>query len=203
MSKNTTDEIKTLTNAIAGIDASRRVGWAKAFAAEESADEAHRIAALTAEDRTAYRRGASYLWGILSGLTDDLDAGEIKDEIFTETGELAMILDDGVVARGRSRGKRLAERIEAIGQKRLRKEEAKRVRRRSAEKAQKVRKSGRAWGLATLMQDYGFESDQQLYEVLRKWRKATGATPHRRPVQIGNRLHGRNGRTVKPRKSTP
>lgn len=116
-----------LVKSVHAMDSSRRVGWAKAFAAAEQAEEAHRIAALTAGDRDAYRWGASFLWGVLMEWTNGLDAPEVRDHLIDNIGELAFILDTSAVSTGRRRGRRLADAFSLLVERSQAKVESKRA----------------------------------------------------------------------------
>lgn len=52
--------------AIGGIDASRRVGWAKAYSAEEKADDLARDLNMARADKEIYRKHLSWLLGFLT-----------------------------------------------------------------------------------------------------------------------------------------
>lgn len=184
--------VEALTKSIHAIDGSRRVGWAKAFAAEESADEAHRIAALTAEDRSAYRRGASFLWGVVIGLTQGFGAPEIKDELFTETGELELLLDPKVSAAGRRRGERIAaERLDA-DERAAAKSAAKTEKKRSSRSLEVSFQKGGRKRIADLARSYGFTDVNEMDAVLAKWQEASGRQAHRGDVLVGRYLVGRH-----------
>lgn len=190
--------VNALSKAVGAIDSSRRVGWAKAYAAEASADEAHRIAALTAEDRTAYRRGASYLWGVVTGLTSGMGVPDLKDDLFTETGELDQILDGRVVDRGVRAGQRMAaQRVEAE-ERAAQKAEVKRSSRRLHESWGK----GRRRGVADVARKYGFTDAAQMEHVLAKWQEVSGGQPHREDVRVGRYLVGPSGRERRTRDNT-
>jgi hypothetical protein len=65
-------QIEALSASVLGIDGSRRVGWAKAFAAIRQLENASQDLNVARDDLVMYRERVSYLWGYITAVLEDL-----------------------------------------------------------------------------------------------------------------------------------
>jgi hypothetical protein len=91
--------IKTLN----GVDASRRAGWAKKYAADERAEELSRLVNILSEQRDDMRRALGWLFGVAMALGKDTYDGDLFAALQAEVNEWEVALDPEDIARGRQR----------------------------------------------------------------------------------------------------
>lgn len=114
-----TQQVEALSKAVVGIDGSRRVGWAKAFAALEKVDTLEHDLGIKGEDRDIYRDKFSFAWGYLRRIMDDFGTpGSILNaDIRSCCGVSERVDEDGVLnhAQARAGVEAAHEALVAIG----------------------------------------------------------------------------------------
>jgi len=166
---------RALTSAIATLDASRRVGWAKAFASAEKLDEASRDINVLTGDRNAFRKGLSYLYGFYTGWTQGAADRAIAQALADVTDGYDLVLDANIVAAGLRRGEELRVIDEFVTGEADRKAERKVAQRTSREAIDKAFRAGQDHERRRLAKKYSLSSVDQLHAVLGAWQKLKAA----------------------------
>lgn len=190
-----------LVKSVHALDASRRVGWAKAYSATSKLDEALRESNLFRGDRDAYRNGISFLHGLFIRLAEEGGRGGAwLTEAIARHMTPDQLLDSVLVSKGRAEGERIIRADETY------QEEASIARASQSRKAvrgprkttiQPRRADRKIYGERVarferrrVAGSFGFPSVEAMYTVLRKWQIATKTkrVPAHR-VTIGGLTH--------------
>lgn len=166
--------------AINGIDAARRVGWAKAFSNGEKLDGALRDLNIMRGDRDAYCRGVSFLLGAFTAVVEAPATFRGRTHIMRQLLEryagADFVLDDDA----KSDGVAAVAAIRAADSVYDDEYAIERAARQAAKKASN-RRHRHQWAdaqeraLRRLAARHGFTSVAQMFAVLASWQKATGA----------------------------
>ena len=98
---STDDTTTALTKSVLNMDASRRVGWAKAFSAEASADDLARQVNIATSERDIFRRYAGYVTGFLQRYSQEPLAPLTQTLIDEAIGNRDAVLDSVDLQNGR------------------------------------------------------------------------------------------------------
>jgi len=97
------DTIKVLH----GVDASRRVGWAKAYSYQEKCDELSRDLNVSMSERDIMRKSLSYMYGFTDTYATAATAGRTQEKLKQIIHGLGAVLDQDVVLVGRRDARQL------------------------------------------------------------------------------------------------
>lgn len=166
-----TEAVGHLIKALAGTEASRRVGWARSYTAEERLDQALRDQEELRVQRDIMRGAASFLFGFVTGRGD----GIVDEALHRWRKEVAAVFDPEVVRAGRKAAEDLADRDE----RRFARDERRRMlMERSAawanhqqQKNRKPFQAGRVKERKNLISSYGFPDEEAFLEHLAAYRK--------------------------------
>jgi len=154
------EAVDTLVKALNGVDASRRAGWAKKFAADAKVDELSRLVNIVSEQRDDLKRALSWLFGVSMSLGRRTYDGELFEAMRQELAEWDVVLDPDDIERGRARGLRMDAETGGTRSKQIRQLKGDRGRRLASKQRQVVRdKFAREWGFKTYADMRGFLVD--------------------------------------------
>lgn len=151
---NTADHINALTTAVTNTDKARRVGWARAYAAEQTKDDLSRDINILRSERDIMRRAWSFMFGFIERYTPQ--AHYMLNQRLKTMGA---ILDPGAATGGR----RAADiQMEQDGQRAERETAAKAERR----KNERMWKNAREAERERLRKRYGFPDEAAFINYL-------------------------------------
>ncbi len=156
--------VEALSRAVLASDSGRRVGWARAYAAETSKDELSRDVNMARAERDIMRRSASFLYGFLTRYVEgESDAAPVMQQALRGHVEhIGAVLDSAVIAAGREAADALVHYSRSVGDraadKKLRKE-----------KAERLWKNARQQERKLLMEPYGIPNEAALYNYLEQY----------------------------------
>jgi hypothetical protein len=155
------ETISALTRSVTALDASRRVGFGKAFTAQAKLDEALHDLNVARADRDIYRRSTSWLYGFIEQYVDNNSREETKQAVAAIIGDLSRVLDSVVLRKGRKDG------LTAARWNPRRDIEASRAAKvESMQASEKMFRSARNAGEKRLAQRYGFANTAEFVHWL-------------------------------------
>ena len=162
------EQVDTLLRGLDASDAARRVGWARAYAAESSKDELSRDVNMLRAERDIMRAAASFLLGFfriyLERRGDTLTA---RAALARWSANVDRVLDDEVVAAGREAAERLVVLEPLLAAERAAKKAAQKSKR---NKADREFKAARSVERKYMMKRYGFDNEAALLNYLEQYR---------------------------------
>lgn len=187
------DQINALSKAVLSIDGSRRVGWAKAFAAIRQLDSASQDLNIARIDRLLFREKLSYLWGFTdvvlnnSGRTGGVLSKLLREDMGVEDHRYSdnAVLDRGYVIQGRKTARALLGKIADDygstnltgglegGVAKIRKARREKKERKVTGEERHARMMTEA--RARIIASYGVRSEQDLREAVLLWKRSRGA----------------------------
>lgn len=187
----TTDALSALAKSVHVINASRRVGWAKAYEAEANLDSALHDVNIFRSDRDVYRKALSFMFGMFSSLMDTKSATRnLLRQAVEAYGGVDVVLDGRSVEKGRRRGDAIKAADETYQEEHSIDQTL---------KADRRRRNSREWNRAheiaacSLAGHYGFASVDEMLVILGKYQQATGH-PKIEPSLVRRKSRGRAGR---------
>lgn len=163
-----TEQIDSLIRGLDAADAGRRVGWARAYAAESSKDELSRDVNMLRMERDIMRSAASFLLGFFRVYLERRgDTAAARTALTRWTENADRVLDPEVVAAGREAADKVIE-IEP----RLAAEREARAAEKKRRQAQNTRqfKEARGQERKLLMKRYGFANEAAFLNYLEQYR---------------------------------
>lgn len=149
------------SKAITGLEAGRRVGWARSFAAEEREQETARDLNIARSDLDIMSKFAGFLFGLVESVAPGAEALAVNDY-----RAVMSFLPQQALSSGRQQGRTWLAKIEERANPRLAKEKAKKVQNDEHSKAfQKARLVERR----ALMREFGIPSEDALMDWLRQF----------------------------------
>lgn len=162
--------IEALAKGLNAADAGRRVGWARAYAAEASKDELSRQVNMHRAERDIMRSAASFLYGFIKGYAQERgDVGVVDEALSRWSQQAGAVLDEEKVKAGREAGRSIPD---AVARRDARKAEKKAER--DAKKAgqnlyQRGWKAARGRESELLVKRYGFSNEAQMHSWLEEF----------------------------------
>ena len=158
------ETIDALSKAVGATDAGRRVGWARAFAAESSKEDLSRQLNVLRSERDIMRKAASFLVGFLRAyLQMRGDTAAAQQVLARWSNGVDRVLDDQVVAAGREAAASLVAVDADLASKRERRAEDKRERIKDHRRAERKL---RAYERAYLVKKFGFPNEAAMLNWL-------------------------------------
>ena len=94
-----------MSKVLEGVDASRRVGWARAYANAESADQLARESNILRAEREVMRRWGSYMYGFTTGWLKAVrhnESAKAREHLESLMRDLDCVLDSVLIEAGMS-----------------------------------------------------------------------------------------------------
>jgi hypothetical protein len=170
------EQITALTRAVGGAEAGRRVGWARAYAAESSKDELSRDVNILRMERDIMRGAASFLFGFFRGYLEQRGDSHLAQTALSRWhANVDKVLDAKIVKAGREaaaavaqqspeelarRAKRAASRAETKQEKKARANQSARLFKHARDQERKL-----------LMERFGFDNEAAMFNWLEQYPK--------------------------------
>lgn len=158
------EQIDALSTAVTNTDKSRRVGWARAYSAEQSAEDLARDVNMLRAERDIMRRAWSFTFGFI-----EVYDPQAHTALGTHAKEIGALLDPGPAEAGRIRGR---QQLEVDEERSLRRsvaaEQSKALRRES----QRLWKGARQQERRKLLEKYGFPNEAAFLNYLEQYAAA-------------------------------
>lgn len=119
------ETISALSTSVRDLDGSRRVGWAKAYEAEEARAEAERMQESMRFQRDKLRSVASFFRGYLMQMSERLGVGLTGETLNHYMRGIEYLLEDGASREGRREAMRAFEKWVGITDEQIRRERLK------------------------------------------------------------------------------
>lgn len=161
MSETTPDQIEALTRSVISTDNARRVGFARAFAAEASKEQLSRDLNVMRMQRDTMRRTLSFAVGFIRGYAPQ----QSSDALGRHVRQMEAVLDQRIVGLGRKAGQESLTPDQELKREEL-KVKKKAEKRRSAQHHGREFRAAREQERKLIMKRYGFPSEAALWNYL-------------------------------------